>query len=299
MSDYGHDLLFGSFVTPVAQPARHGAELAVVSERAGLDLVTFQDHPYQTSFHDTSTLLTHVASMTRTIAVSGNVTSLPLRPPLALARTAATVDRLSGGRFRLGIGAGAFWDGIARMGGHRLSTSQSISALREAIGIIRDAWDPAQPWPMHHDGEFYRIEADNRAAYAHHPIPIWVGAYKPRMLHLTGALADGWLPSLEYVDGGLAGLADANKRIDDAAQEAGREPAEVRRLLNFMNAGLAPTGKGYLDGPPQLWVDRLTTLALDYGISAFIIGGDAPMTLARFGAEIAPAVRENVASARG
>ncbi|MEU8821839.1 LLM class flavin-dependent oxidoreductase [Actinoplanes sp. NPDC048796] len=298
MNDYGHDLLFGSFATPLAQPAQRGVELALVSERAGLDLVTFQDHPYQTSFHDTSTLLTHVASRTRTIAVSGSVTSLPLRPPLGLARMAATVDQLSGGRFRLGIGAGAFWDGVARMGGRRLSTGQSVSALREAIGLIRDAWDPAQPWPLHHDGEYYRAEGAHRAPYAHHRIPIWVGAYKPRMLGLTGAVSDGWLPSIEYVEGGLSGLADANKRIDDAAQEAGREPAAVRRLLNVMNVSLTPTGRGFLDGPPKLWIDRLTTLALDYGISAFMIGGDDPVTLTRFGTEIAPAVRENVTQAR-
>ncbi|WP_422772881.1 LLM class flavin-dependent oxidoreductase [Plantactinospora sp. WMMC1484] len=298
MTDYGHDLLFGSFVTPVAQPARHGVDLAVVSEQAGLDLVTFQDHPYQSSFHDTSTLLTYVAAQTKKIAVSANVTSLPLRPPLGLARAAATVDRLSGGRFRLGIGAGAFWDGIARLGVRRLTTGQGISALKEAIGIIRDAWDPSEQAPLNHDGPFYRVIDGDRAPYAHHPIPIWVGSYKPRMLALTGALADGWLPSIEYIDGGLQGLADANDRIDDAAREAGREPAEIRRLMNFMRADLTSTGQGFLDGPARLWIDRLTLLALDHGISAFIIGGDDPSTLARFGAEVAPAVRENVAQAR-
>ncbi|WP_250007979.1 LLM class flavin-dependent oxidoreductase [Actinoplanes sp. M2I2] len=298
MNDYGHDLLFGSFVTPVAQPAQHGVDLALVSEQAGLDLVTFQDHPYQPSFHDTSTLLTYVASRTQKIAVSGNVTSLPLRPPLGLARAAATVDRLSGGRFRLGIGAGAFWDGIARMGGRKLTPAQGVAALREAIGIIRDAWDPDQQGPLNHEGPFYRIEDGDRTPYAHRPIPIWVGSYKPRMLALTGAVADGWLPSIEYIDGGLPGLADANHRIDDAAHEAGREPAAVRRLMNFMRASLVPTGQGFLDGPPEVWIDRLTMLALEHGISTFLIGGDDPTTLTRFGTEIAPAVRENVAHAR-
>ncbi|MFY1671617.1 LLM class flavin-dependent oxidoreductase [Plantactinospora sp. WMMB334] len=298
MTDYGHDLLFGSFVSPVAEPAQHAVDLAVISEQAGLDLVTFQDHPYQSSFHDTSTLLTYVASKTRKIAVSGNVTSLPLRPPLGLARTAATVDRLSGGRFRLGIGAGAFWDGIARMGGRRLTTGQGISALEEAIGIIRDAWDPERQEPLNHRGQFYQVEGGVRAPYAHHPIPIWVGSYKPRMLTLTGAVADGWLPSIEYIDGGLRGLADANERVDDAAHRAGREPAAVRRLMNFMHASLETTGQGFLDGPRKVWIDKLTMLALEHGVSAFIVGGDDPLTLTRFGAEVAPAVRENVAQAR-
>ena len=73
MTDYGQDLLFGTFITPAAQPALHAVELALVSERAGLDLVTFQDNADQPRFHDTWTLLSYVASRTRQIHVSGNV----------------------------------------------------------------------------------------------------------------------------------------------------------------------------------------------------------------------------------
>ncbi|GAA0562998.1 LLM class flavin-dependent oxidoreductase [Actinomadura livida] len=299
MNDYGHDLLFGSFPSPVRRPARQAVDLAVASERAGLDLVTFQDHPYHPGFHDTSTLLAYAAAKTRRIALSGNVTSLPLRPPLGLARAAATVDRLSQGRFRLGVGAGASWDGVEAMGGRRLGAGQSISALREAIGIIRDGWDADRPEPLRHEGRFYRVVDGDRGPRPYHPIPIWVGAYKPRMLDLTGAVADGWLPSLEYIEDGLRGITDGNARIDEAAVRAGREPSSVRRMMNFMRTGLGPAGQGFLDGPPEMWIDRLTALALDHGISAFIIGGDDPGLIIRFGAEIAPAVRENVAQARG
>jgi alkanesulfonate monooxygenase SsuD/methylene tetrahydromethanopterin reductase-like flavin-dependent oxidoreductase (luciferase family) len=298
MNDYGHDLLFGSFPSPVNRPARHAVDLAIVSERAGLDLVTFQDHPYHPGFHDTPTLLTYAASKTKRIALSGNVTNLPLRPPLGLARAGATVDRLSRGRFRLGIGAGANWDGVESMGGRRLGTGHGISALREAIEIIRDSWDTDRSEPLRHDGPFYRVVDGERGPRPYHPIPIWVGAYKPRMLGLTGAVADGWLPSIEYIEGGLRGLADSNARIDEAALQAGREPASVRRMMNFMRAGFGPTGQGFLDGPAEMWIDRLTTLAVDHGISAFIIGGDDPGPITRFGTEIAPAVRENVARAR-
>src|SRR5690242_19547808 len=99
MGDYWHDLLFGAFITPGAKPAMHAVELAVVADRAGLDLVTFQDHPYQPRFHDTWTLLAYVASRTQHIHVSGNVLNLPLRQPAVLARSAASLDLLSGGRF--------------------------------------------------------------------------------------------------------------------------------------------------------------------------------------------------------
>src|SRR3546814_7763904 len=111
MTDYGHDLLVGSFITPTLQPARHAVDLTIASEHAGLDLATFQDHPYQGSFHDTTTLLTYAASQTERIHLAANVASLPLRPPLEIARAAATLDVLSQGRIAPGIGAGAVWDG--------------------------------------------------------------------------------------------------------------------------------------------------------------------------------------------
>src|SRR4051812_36927230 len=83
---YGHRLQFGSFITPAnADPART-VDLAVLSEQVGLDLVTFQDHPYQPGFLDTWTLLSFVAARTSTVHLSANVTNLPLRPPAVLAR---------------------------------------------------------------------------------------------------------------------------------------------------------------------------------------------------------------------
>jgi hypothetical protein len=125
--DYGHELLFGTFITPAAQRPHRAVELAVVADRAGLDLVTFQDHPYQPGFLDTWTLLTYVAARTSRVRLSHNVLNLPLRPPVMLARAAASVDLLSGGRFELGIGAGRVWDATEAMGGPRTSRAVSSS----------------------------------------------------------------------------------------------------------------------------------------------------------------------------
>ena len=91
MSDYGHDLLFGSFVTPTAQQPQQAVLLAQASEQAGLDLVTFQDHPYQPAFLDTWTLLSYAAARTSRIRLSANVVNLPLRPPAVLAKAAASL----------------------------------------------------------------------------------------------------------------------------------------------------------------------------------------------------------------
>jgi alkanesulfonate monooxygenase SsuD/methylene tetrahydromethanopterin reductase-like flavin-dependent oxidoreductase (luciferase family) len=103
MADYGHDLTFGAFITPSSQRPYEVVALAQTAERAGLDLATFQDHPYQPAFLDTWTLLSWVAAQTKTLRVSGNVLNLPLRPPVILARAAASLDLLSGGRYEMAI----------------------------------------------------------------------------------------------------------------------------------------------------------------------------------------------------
>ena len=131
MPDYGHPLRFATFISPANSPAHRPVELAQHSERLGFDFVTFQDHPYQSSFLDTWTLLSWVAARTERIGVSANVLNLPLRqPPAVLARAAASLDLLSGGRTSLGIGAGFYWDAVQAAGGRRLTPLQGVAALR-------------------------------------------------------------------------------------------------------------------------------------------------------------------------
>ena len=160
-----------------------------------------------------------------------------------LARSVASLDILSGGRVELGLGAGAFWDGIAALGGRRLTPGQAVDALAEAIEVIRASWD-ADGGPIRHEGEHYRVVGAHPGPAPAHDVEIWLGAYKPRMLALTGAKADGWLPSLAYAE--LADLPAMNDAIDRAAEEAGRRPADVRRLFNVN--GSFGSGAGFLRG---------------------------------------------------
>ncbi|WP_315096501.1 LLM class flavin-dependent oxidoreductase [uncultured Cellulomonas sp.] len=294
MPDYGHDLVFGSFLTPSAKDPAQVVALARASESAGLDLVTFQDHPYQPAFLDTWTLLSWVAASTERVQVAGNVLNLPLRPPAVLARAAASLDLLSGGRFALGLGAGAFWDAIVAMGQPRLTPGQGVDALEEALDIIRGIWDADERSPLRVPGTHHHVDGAKRGPAPAHDIPVWLGAYKPRMLGLVGRKADGWLPSLGYLQPG--DLAAGNARIDDAARSAGRDPREVRRLLNL--GGGSFTGTGFLQGPPEQWVEDLLPLVLDDGVATFILGTDDARTLAVFGEEVAPALRDAVATAR-
>ncbi|WP_324653348.1 LLM class flavin-dependent oxidoreductase [Georgenia sp. H159] len=297
MADYGHDLLFGSFLTPTNAAPERVVALTQASEAAGLDLATFQDHPYQPSFLDTWTLLSYVAARTSRVRLAANVANLPLRPPAVLARAAASLDLLSGGRVELGIGAGGFWDAIEAMGGTRLTPGQSVTALSEAIDVIRGIWDAEDRSRLVVEGEHHRVDGAKRGPAPAHDIGIWVGALKPRMLRLVGRKADGWLPSLAYLTG-LEQLSAGNAVIDEAATAAGRDPRAVRRLLNLGGQLTAERSSGLLVGPPDQWAEQLAAITLEHGVSAYILTGDDPAALAVLGQEVAPAVRELVDAER-
>src|SRR3954469_9499297 len=275
MPDYGHQLAFGTFLTPRNDRPEDVVKLAQLTELAGLDLVTFQDHPYQSAFLDTMTLLTWVAAQTERVRLAGNVLNLPLRPPAVLARAAASLDLLSDGRFELGLGAGAFWDAVEAMGGPRRTPGESVEALEEAIDVIRQIWDVSTRRGVNVKGEHYTVKGAKRGPEPAHDIPIWLGALKPRMLRLIGRKADGWLPSQFYLQPG--DLAKGNAIIDAAAVKAGRDPREIRRLLNI----------NPVDGSPDEWVQSLLGLTLEDGISTFILASDDPETIAVFGTDVA------------
>jgi alkanesulfonate monooxygenase SsuD/methylene tetrahydromethanopterin reductase-like flavin-dependent oxidoreductase (luciferase family)/hemerythrin-like domain-containing protein len=300
VTDYGHELTFGVFVTPASQQPQRVVQLAQLAEASGLDLVTFQDHPYQPAFLDTWTLMSYVAARTQRIRLAGDVLNLPLRNPAVLARSVASLDLLSEGRVELGIGAGGFWDAIEAMGGRRLGPGDAVDALAEAIEIIRQVWAPDTRGAIRFHGAHYQLSGAKRGPAPAHPVGVWVGAYKPRMLRLTGRLADGWLPSLSHLRPGQ--LAEGKAIIDQAAAEAGRLPGAIRRLLNISgqlsaSAGLdAPAGT--LSGPAGYWAERLSAFALTEGTDTFILATDDPDAIRAFAAEVAPTVRELVAAAR-
>jgi hypothetical protein len=182
------------------------------------------------------------------------------------------------------------------MGGRDLTPGQGVKALEEALGIIRGVWDTTESGPLHHEGEYYSVPALKRGPRPAHDIGLWLGAYKPQMLRLTGRKADGWLPTLQYLQ--TPGMAEANEIIDEAALEAGRDPGEIKRLLNLFNVGFSSSRGGYLQGPVEQWVDELLPLVLEQGFSAFLIGQDDPSTIRTFGEEVGPALREAVARER-
>lgn len=294
--NYGHPLEFGTFITPDNADPASTAALAKRSEALGYDLVTFQDHPYVPDYLDTWTLLSWVAGETERIRLAPNVTSLPLRPPAVLARSAASLDLLSGGRFILGLGAGTWWPAVAAMGGPKRAPGEAVAALDEALDIIRAIWDVGGRQSVRVNGEHYTVRGAQPGPLPAHDIPIWLGAYKPRMLKLLGEKADGWVVTLgdRYIsrDDFRAG----NARIDAAATAAGRDPREIRRLLNIAGT-FTSDREGFLHGPAESWVEDLLPLVVEDGAGTLILMTDDPGTMERFARDVAPALREAAVSA--
>jgi alkanesulfonate monooxygenase SsuD/methylene tetrahydromethanopterin reductase-like flavin-dependent oxidoreductase (luciferase family) len=274
----------GIFVTPLAEAADDVVALARAADEAGLDYVAVQDHPYQHRFLDTWTLLSFVAARTERVRLLPDVINLPLRPPAVLAKAAASLDVLSGGRVELGLGAGAFWEGVGAMGGPVRSGPESVDALEEAIAVIRAFWGGERSATV--EGRHYALRGAHPGPPPAHAIGIWIGAYGPRMLRVTGRLADGWLPSLGTRFLPIEEIPARHAAIDEAARAVGRDPREIKRACNV---GL---GGELLQGPVEGWADELAGLARDLRFEAFMVPAASAEDARRLGEVVAPRLRE-------
>src|SRR5436309_3035361 len=135
------DVKLGIFLVPDATDAAATVEQIVAADETALDFVAVQDHPYQWRFFDTWTLLAYAAGRTERVRFVPDVLNLPLRPPALVAKAAASLDALTGGRVELGLGAGAFWDGVEAMGGPRRTPKESVDAL----GFVRRLGEDVAP----------------------------------------------------------------------------------------------------------------------------------------------------------
>jgi alkanesulfonate monooxygenase SsuD/methylene tetrahydromethanopterin reductase-like flavin-dependent oxidoreductase (luciferase family) len=234
---------------------------------------------------------------TKRISVFTDVANLPLRPPAVMAKAAASLDVQSGGRFELGLGAGALPEQIASMGGPPRTRGESVEALEEAIDVIRLMWSSERS--VSFEGKYYRLDGARPGPQPPHPIGIWVGAFKPRMIGLVGRKADGWLPSLGVLT--REELRAANELIDATAKEAGRNPRSIRRVINvqgLIGEEPAPLRSslpvGYLAGeplagPPEWWVETLAGLVADgFDTLVFWPVDSTPDQVELFAGEVVP-----------
>lgn len=274
MTDYHRPLEFGISLAPAATELDGILEAVALADES-LDLIGIQDHPYQRRFLDTSVLLTRLAATTTRLRLFHDVACLPLRPPAMLANEAASIDIVSGGRFELGLGAGAFWDAIEGMGGPRRAPGEALAALEEAVAIIRLMWSGERG--LRYEGEHYSLAGIHSGPLPLHDIEIWFGVYGPKACALLGRVADGWIPSL-----GRSSLDELDERheiIDESATEAGRDPGSIKRMLNIGGTITDGAAGGRLDGPAGQWVEELADLSLNHGFDTFIFWPEGDDTL--------------------
>ena len=285
------DVLFGISLVPEFAKQDEFLALTRAADDAGIDLIGIQDHPYQWRFLDTWTLIAFLAARTSRIRFFPDVASLPLRPPAVLAKAAASLDVLSGGRVELGLGAGAFWDAIEAMGGSRRSPGEAVAATEEAIDVIRLVWSGRRG--VRYEGRHYRVSGLHTGPVPSHDMGIWLGAGRPRMLDLIGRKADGWVPSSSWAP--PEALPASLRRIDAAAERAGRDPSTIRRVYNLMGRFQSAHDERF-EGPVSYWVDELAGL-VEIGMDTFVFwpAGDDPLgQIEMFASEVAPAVRSAI-----
>jgi alkanesulfonate monooxygenase SsuD/methylene tetrahydromethanopterin reductase-like flavin-dependent oxidoreductase (luciferase family) len=296
MTDYGHPITFGLSLYPSVDQLAETRQLAQAADAAGLDYLAIQDHAYNPEFLDVWTLMTYLAAETSRISLFPDVADLQLRPPTILAKAAASLSLLTGGRIVLGVGGGASAGGIAAMGGIGRSGPEMIRFTDEALEVMRRALAGGV---VELRSEQHAIEGYEAGPVPASPIPLWLGSNGPRMLAVTGRSSDGWVSPLStYV--GPEAVPSRHQLIDDAARSAGRDPADVRRIYNVVGQ-IGPAGRGPgLTGDVESWVTALTDWSVDLGLDTFIFW---PLTeplpqLQIFAREVVPAVRQRVAERR-
>ncbi len=175
--------------------------------------------------------LTFVAARTRTIALGTSVLDMPYYNPVTLARRVTTLDVLSGGRVRLGLGLGWSKDEYQATGA---VTKNLGTYADEFIQVLKTIWttDPAE-----YHGQFFTLPNSiigPKPARKPHP-PIYLAAYAPAALNRAGRVADGWNPAGVPVEG----MAAMMNQVRQSAEEAGRDPAALQLVVRA-NLYLSP-----------------------------------------------------------
>ncbi|MFF2554534.1 LLM class flavin-dependent oxidoreductase [Nocardia sp. NPDC058058] len=290
------NLRFGIQLAPTATELPQLRAMAEIADREGLDLLGIQDHPYSGGLADTFAVIATVLAETERLRVFPDVASLPLRGPAMLGKQAATLDLLSGGRFELALGAGAFWPAISAMGGPTRSNPEALQALEEATEIIRAMWQPGAKAKV--DGTLYRVHGVQSGPAPAHPVGIWFGSVGPKANALTGRIADGWAaPIPHYLP--YEKWQATQAIISAAAIDAGRQPTDITRMAQLVGTITDTPGSVTLRGENPIrtdaagWSRILADLATETGFDTFVYWPESPdeTQLRRWINDVIPATR--------
>jgi alkanesulfonate monooxygenase SsuD/methylene tetrahydromethanopterin reductase-like flavin-dependent oxidoreductase (luciferase family) len=282
-------LQFGVDLSTSAAPGADPVRDARRREELGFDFLTVSDHLHGAHpTYETWTVLTWAAAHTARIGLLTNVLSVPYRPPPVIAKMAESLDRLSGGRLTLGLGAGGNNGEAEAFGLAVRDPGAKIEALGESIEIIRRLWSEDY---VTYSGAQFHTRGANIVPKPPRRIPIWAGVYGPRAVALAGRLADGWSPSLPYLP--LPQAIEAGKILRRAEAEAGREPGSV--VFNY-NMAIRIGGKARDDrtvaGSVDEIIERLRSfIEAGFTSMSFWPIGDQDEQTERLAREILPVLR--------
>jgi alkanesulfonate monooxygenase SsuD/methylene tetrahydromethanopterin reductase-like flavin-dependent oxidoreductase (luciferase family) len=283
------DLLFGLDISTSAAPGTDPIAAAREAEQLGFDFVSASDHP--SGSHptlETWTMLSWIAASTSRIRVATRVLGVPYRPPAMVAKMAETLDRLSGGRLILGLGGGASDEEFRAFGLDVRSPRDKITGLEEAVRICRGLWTERK---FTHQRRLYQIAGPISSPSRTDPSRSgWVPS-ETELLHLTGRLADGWIPSLAYAPRGVL------RRCGNASLPArARWAVTLKRLRAYnveVNVGETDPRPSVVSGTAESVAEQLVGF-LELGFTAMNfmpLGRDKSEQVQRLAHEVVPAIR--------
>ncbi|MFI5692200.1 LLM class F420-dependent oxidoreductase [Kribbella sp. NPDC051586] len=168
-------------------------------------------------FHEVFVLLGYMAAITTTLELVTGVLVLPQRQTALVAKQAAEVDVLSGGRLRLGVGIG--WNQVEYQA-LGVPFKQRGALLEEQVDVLRKLWtEPV----ISYDGKYHEIVEAGLNPMPGRQIPVWFGGSADAVLRRTGRIGDGWMPQSAPDDHARQQIAT----IREAAEKAGRDPQSI------------------------------------------------------------------------
>jgi alkanesulfonate monooxygenase SsuD/methylene tetrahydromethanopterin reductase-like flavin-dependent oxidoreductase (luciferase family) len=284
-------MLFGLNVSTSARAGADPVADARLAESVGFDFVSANDHLHgsQPTF-EPWTMLTWIASATSRIGVATRVLGVPYRSPAVVAKMAETLQRLSGGRLILGLGAGGSDDEFRAFGLGERRPRDKVDGMEDAVVIARGLWSEST---FSYAGRQYRTESAEVEPKPDRSIPIWLGTYGERALAVTGRLADGWIPSLDYA--APEQVPALRGRLLAAAERAGRSPDAITCVYNLgIRVDDQPDERqDVVSGPPEAVVERLLGfVSLGFtGFNLIPFGPAQDEQVERLAREVLPALR--------
>lgn len=227
MTKTGNRIRFG--VNVGSRSFADSLDVCLAAERYGFDVVAFSDRPPDSS-PEAWTAITAVGVKTSKVVVTHSSLNVPLRNPALMAKMAATLDSVLGpGRVELTLGAGAQRQHFESYGVPFGDAAWTFAGLRDAVHIMRGMWANEN---FSYEG---RVHTVNDARVGIHPagghIPIGIAAIGPQMMRFTGRNADSWMKNHGWPES-LGQLRELVQMLEQGAEEAGRDPLTVRRVLN-------------------------------------------------------------------